>query len=289
MTILNGLRKKNLTVKIAATSVAITALVAVILGGVFFEQYKRHVYGDFTKRGSLLAKVAAHVGAGAVLNANGEDVQPLISGITGEKDVEYVVVEDVRGVVLAQTDTGLEGLAPAAANATNAGHAAGYENVKIKVWTPAGRAEIYEFSAPVHSQTTGSVGYGRDRGAGVVRVGITTASARDAVIRGARLLFALTAVLVALSVLATIRTAKTVLKPLRSLLSCVQFTGDGDRTHNIAVTETNDEIGELGKAFGRMQEDLNNMVRQIKSSAELVDASVSELSMSSINSRSGWC
>jgi len=284
MALLNDLNRKSLTVKIAATSITLTVFVLVILGGVFIAHQKRQVYADLKKRGASLAKVAAYGGTHAVLNGNTEDLRLIIRGIESGNDVEYVVIEDARGNVMAQTDTGLEGRA---AIASSAHTVSGGDGVKIKEWTPGGKANIYEFSAPVLLIPDNAGPEDAKSAIGVVRVGMTTASAEGAITSSLRLLLVLTAFLVVLSVLATTKTMKAILSPLRSLLTCVQFTGEGDLTKQIVVTDTNDEVGELGKAFGRMQESLNNMVTQIRSSAELVDASVSELSSSSKQQAAG--
>ena len=159
--------------------------------------------------------------------------------------------------------------------------------MELKKWEPAGSAPIFEFAAPVVVESNNSSQGATENVVGVVRVGITTATADGAIARSVKLLIALTTVLVVLSVLATTRTMKTILRPLRYLLTCVQSTGEGDLTKNFSVADTDDEVGKLGKAFGQMQESLNNMVRQIRSSAELVDASVSELSSSSKQQAAG--
>lgn len=284
MNLLDELKQKSLTVKIAATSVTVTILVVVILGGVFVAHQKKQIYADLTKRGISLAKIAAHNGVHGVLDADSAVLRRLVRGVATEEDVAYVIVEDIRGNVLAKTETGLE---ENALGASMVKKAVANASVELREWEPAGSPRVYEFAAPILVAANDKGPAGPEHSVGTVRVGITTATAESAIMNSIKLLTALTTVLVVLSMLATTRTMKMILSPLRTLLTCVQSTGEGDLTKNFTVADTNDEVGELGKAFGQMQESLNNMVRQIRGSAELVDASVSDLSSSSKQQAAG--
>jgi methyl-accepting chemotaxis protein len=301
MHLLNSIKRKSLTAKIAATSSTLTILVVLVLSVTFVVQQKNQIYAGLIKRGVSLAKITAHSSSYGVLTGQKRNLTKLIRGIETEEDVAYVIIQDAQGNVLTQTNTGLE---REAVNQNNSEGDDGSDNIVMSFWQPNNNSSIYEVAVSITSQVDGrfddefnssgiegpnisTVDRAVGTNIGTARVGISTRTAQAAIKRSVALAAALTIVLAIISLLVTGKVMEIILRPLRSLLTCVQATGEGDLTTEIVAIETRDEVGELGKAFTQMQESLTKMVRQIQSSSELVDASVSELSSSSRQQAAG--
>lgn len=72
---------------------------------------------------------------------------------------------------------------------------------------------------------------------------------------------------------------KSIIKPIKVLKVKALMISEGDLTETIEV-QSNDEIGQLGAAFNKMQESLRNLVQKVEYSAEQVASSAEELSAS---------
>lgn len=84
---------------------------------------------------------------------------------------------------------------------------------------------------------------------------------------------------IAIGILAIILLVRSAINPMRQLLFSVEGIGKGDLTRTIDISGT-DEVGQLSSAFVQMQERLLDMVKQIKSSVELLESFSVELSTS---------
>jgi methyl-accepting chemotaxis protein len=280
----------------------LTILVVVALSSIFVAHEKKQIYAALEQRGVSLAKISAHSASSGVVARDRSALMRLIRGIEVEDDIAYVIIQDARGNVLAQTETGLE---KEALNRTGGEMTKSAGGTNMSTWKPAGLSRIYNLSAIITARVSNQLDdelsvstlaepnvvskSARVKGinAGTARVGISTKNAEEAINRSIIMAAALTGMLIVLSVVLTAKTIKIILSPLRSLLSCVQTTGEGDLTTRFIAAMSNDEVGKLSDAFGQMQESLKSMVEQIQSSAELVDASVSELSSSSRQQAAG--
>nr|WP_077210827.1 methyl-accepting chemotaxis protein [Bacillus dakarensis] len=72
---------------------------------------------------------------------------------------------------------------------------------------------------------------------------------------------------------------KSVMKPLQELKEKALTISRGDLTEGVQIY-SNDEIGQLGKAFNEMQEKLKDLVKQVDFNADQVAASAEELTAS---------
>lgn len=72
---------------------------------------------------------------------------------------------------------------------------------------------------------------------------------------------------------------RSIINPLNSLRNSAIRISEGDLTEQISI-QSNDEIGELGKAFNVMKENLRNLVRKVEFSSEQVASSAEELTAS---------
>lgn len=72
---------------------------------------------------------------------------------------------------------------------------------------------------------------------------------------------------------------RSIVRPISALVKQAGFVSEGDLTQEIEV-KTEDEIGQLGKAFQNMQEKLRLLIRDVSTSSEHVATSSSELTMS---------
>jgi len=87
-------------------------------------------------------------------------------------------------------------------------------------------------------------------------------------------------VAILIGLLPNIFLVNNIMNPIQELLLSVQAIGDGNLSQRIKI-HGNDEVGQLSSAFGQMQENLINMVKQIKGSVEMLESSSVELSTSS--------
>lgn len=77
--------------------------------------------------------------------------------------------------------------------------------------------------------------------------------------------------------------ARSITKPVAELVETVRQVADGDLTRRVEV-RSQDEIGELGRSFNAMGEQLLSLVRQVNQLAQALSASSEELSANADNS-----
>jgi methyl-accepting chemotaxis protein len=281
----------------------LTILVFVSLSTFFVLQQKGWIYADLRKRGMSIAKTLAYKSTYGVMIGDEGTLLKLIPEVTTNEDVAYVIFQDLKGNVLARTDTGLE---PAAiTNAVNF-KAIDAAEASVQTWKPKKGSRMYDVCLPVISSSVNSTepagldifSEGGDGGftsaattakgkVGVVRVGMSLATAEGAISKSILITTLFTVCFVIVYMFLTSKIMNTILNPLKQLLVCVRSIGEGDLTVRITGLETNDEVGQLASAFKQTQDNLTNIVKQIKSSAELVGTSVSELSSSSRQQAAG--
>ncbi|MEK4387113.1 methyl-accepting chemotaxis protein [Solibacillus sp. FSL W7-1464] len=87
-------------------------------------------------------------------------------------------------------------------------------------------------------------------------------------------------IMVVVGVLLIFILIRSIIRPIKDLKEKALMISDGDLTQTIDV-KTTDEIGELGQAFGEMQESLKSLIHKIEQNAELVAASAEQLSANS--------
>jgi methyl-accepting chemotaxis protein len=85
------------------------------------------------------------------------------------------------------------------------------------------------------------------------------------------------------AILLTWLLARSITKPVGELVKTVRQVADGDLTRRVEV-RSQDEIGELGRSFNEMGEQLLSLVRQVNQLAHALSASSEELSANADNS-----
>lgn len=303
MDLMRSIRKTALTTKLTIAGSTLTILVFVSLSAFFVYQQKGWIYADLRKRGLSLAKSLADKSTYGVIIGDEGTLLKLIPEIRNKEDVAYVIIQDLKGDVLARTNTGIE---PAAITEAVNYKAVDATEAAVNAWKPKKSPRMYDVCYPVISTSLD----GRNSSnfdifneyeggdipqavpaakgkVGVVRVGMSLLTAENAISKSVLIASLLTVGFVVLYIFVTSRIMNSILHPLQQLLVCVRSIGEGDLTVEIAELETSDEVGQLAVAFRQTQDDLKNIVKQIKSSADLVGHSVSELSSSSRQQAAG--
>lgn len=303
MDIIRSIRRSSLTTKLTVSGTILTILVFVSLGTFFVLQQKRWIYADLRKKGLSLAKTLAYKSIYGVMIGDEGTLLKLLPEIKANDDVAYVIIHDLKGNVLAKTDTGIE--PEAIANKVN-DQAVETIEANVLTWKPKGTSRIYDISLPVISTSMDNGGlsgfdiFAEDtvenfiqkepaaRGkVGVVRIGMSLLTAERAINKSILITSLLTAGLIILYVFITSKITKTILNPLKHLLFFVRSIGVGDLTVQITEHDTSNEVGELASAFKQTKDNLTAIVKQIQHSADLVGTSVTDLSSSSKEQATG--
>lgn len=193
MAILGSIKKMRLVTKSVLGITVLVIVVMAILSLSFIIRLKGHIYTGLKIRGLSLVKSTAYNSKYGVLMGDEETLLKIIAGIEEEEDVVYVIIQDTNGNVLAKTNTGIEA---EALTGKLSKQAIKVDEPEIFTWKPKGKSAIYDIATPVISteKTTARIlekdetevdtsakSLAKEK-IGVVRIGMSLATA-DAAVR----------------------------------------------------------------------------------------------------------
>ncbi len=92
--------------------------------------------------------------------------------------------------------------------------------------------------------------------------------------------------LIAFGMLATSSLTRTVTAPVRRVAESANRIASGDLTNTDVATKSNDELGDMGRAFNRMTEDLANVIRQIRDTASALAEHSTDITQLTVDTQS---
>ncbi len=266
-------KTKTIKFKLLFLMIASVISIAAISSVYSIKHYIASNYDFLKKKGLMLAENIAYDSEFSVSIGDETNLDKIIKGVEVEKDVVYVVVQDSEGGVLASAGKNIikEILGGAVNEQAMATIASGIHPVKTT------RGELYDVVVPITQNVEGNFLAGNDIDAngesdkiGIVRVGLTPSYVQKDVRNYVYKMILLTLGVLAVTILLIIYFVLKVIAPIKLLTDTTTTASDtGDLTKKIQI-DSKDEIGQLGRAFNKLIENLNAIIRQIRDGAQQV-------------------
>ncbi|MEA1928396.1 MAG: PAS domain S-box protein, partial [Candidatus Auribacterota bacterium] len=276
-----GLRAKFIT--------GITILVVLIdiaFSLFFIRRQREFIHLNLKERGLALAANLAYNSEYGVLTANSNILNNLIAGVIKQPDVEYCIVRNIEGEILAAQ--GLKGELETAINKLKSIET---DEPTVKLWDGEADQKYYIIRAPVASRIIDSFRYetglfleeedwieeskkekepaelageevlfegekpGSEEKIGAVIIGISLTNAARLIRETGRTAFLIAIFILLISFVITIFLSKILIDPIKKLSAGTDRIAGGDLDFKVRI-ESGDEIGQLADSFNKMIVDL---------------------------------
>lgn len=251
--------------------ISITILIIFLASGLSFfliQRLKISERENIIRYGFTLANNLAYNSEYGVLIANEEILITLIQGVMREKDVVYCIIQDLEGNIFSQggeIDTKV-----VLGGALNRNAVQSQRPIQ-QFYVPREGSGIYDIVAPIFTSTVEGAEWELEffvtpeglRGEkppdvekiGIARVGISMASANRRMANTQKAATLTTFIIILIGIGVTYILVGAVVTPIDRLVEGTQIVAKGDLSHRVSIT-SKDEIGDLGRAFNQMTEDL---------------------------------
>ncbi|MFC2061514.1 methyl-accepting chemotaxis protein [Elusimicrobiota bacterium] len=258
----------GLQLKATVLVTVIIIFVAAILSVFFISRQNKLEFSVLEQRGATLIKNLSFNSEYGVLVQSESILNDLIKNLQMEKDIEYVIIQDQKGKVIASTKSGNEKIVITGTVNDKASKA---KNVFIQP-SLIKAANIYDISYPIETKEEEEMGFFEEASSsektakkqkiGTARIGISLKKVNTL------LLASLVLVIIVLSVIITnILISRLLMNIIITLLEAAKAIGRGDLKTQIDI-KSNDELGELANAFKKMQVQLSTLAGQAQAIAD---------------------
>ncbi|MEE9218712.1 MAG: ATP-binding protein [Acidobacteriota bacterium] len=254
--------------------------VASTLGAYFHYQQTRAADEALRSRAVSLATSLAYNSEYGVFVANRALLRRYGQGVLREPDVEYVLIEDRQGNLLAYLGDHGPPLASASAGSSTL-----QEFPRFEEFVDGNGTHLLQATVPILLQSQDDVGGEiflsdeahpeAERWIGIVRVGLSREPSRRRVAALHRTTLLLTVAISVLGVLAAVLFVRRIVEPLKILLLGTQRIAEGDLIHRVEIN-ADDEIGELADSFNRMTGDLQRARDELEAYSTELERKVRE-------------
>jgi methyl-accepting chemotaxis protein len=266
-----GLRFK-FTVMISILFVAL----GLILSWFFLSRVKSAMEDELKSRGTAMAKDLAFQSTFGVAVGDSDSLMNLVKAVREKLDVDYVIILDAQGKVLAHTNA--SELGKTYADVTTRKDLEAAETTILVTQDEKGE-DVYEVSNPIltRTQSAGASGSGSTANKiGVVKIGLTLTSLKARLQHNLFLSFLLTSVIIGTGIVITSFFVRYTISPIERMAAVAARIADGDFSQTVQVL-SRDEIGVLGTAFSTMSSKLNEMIKKIRSVANNVTVAADQI------------
>ncbi|MBH0178785.1 MAG: HAMP domain-containing protein [Nitrospira sp.] len=143
--------------------------------------------------------------------------------------------------------------------------------------TPSAHTPLSQLSIELEENRSAALSSTTSPVVGFVRIGITDAQAKEALLIIARNAAILTVLIIAAGILGALLLTSRITTPLRSLASATRQLAKGNDTPVPLMVSTTDEVGELTHAFNVMSQSLHDRNRAIASNLDTIKRQVRQL------------
>ncbi len=249
---------------------------SVILSGFLIQKQSELIQRELEKRGESLVKNLAYNSEYGVLVENRDLLLNLIKGLAQQEGVDYIVIQDRNGKVLAELEA--ERFSPS--------HSREKAHIVSEIFKKEGPSTEYysfeedgdqfcSFSYPI--QTTKiprskeelgiifdeKAGFGTKETIGMAHVGMSLANMHKDIASMKDIIVLLTSLVVGIGILLTIFLVNIIVKPIQKLVFATDKVANGDLAQMVKVRRR-DEIGLLAYAFNRMTNSLKESREKIE-------------------------
>lgn len=264
--------------------IVLISLLFVVSGAVlcwfFISKTRKTFEEELLRRGVSLAKNLAYNSPYGVSIEDTGVLGRFVKGISDEPDVAYVIIMGREGQVLAHSDEGEVGRTYHDAVTTAALR---FAQPEIQSTRDATGRLIHDVGAPVVSKALAG---GAEERIGLVRVGLSTDSLEERLSALLRVGGLISAAVIGVGIGVTMLLIRIIVRPIEQMARAAVKITEGDFTHRIEVN-ANDEVGILAEAFGKMAENLSDMIKRMKETSSNVTLAGVKISESSQRVQNG--
>jgi methyl-accepting chemotaxis protein len=256
--------KRGLKLKFLMVISLMLGIMGSLIGLILLIGLKNSLEGQLQERGLALANGIAKHGVFAVSTEDRSQLEPMILGPSLELDVVYISILNNEGKVIIHSDEREHGKTlsdPLTVQATKALHptVTPYQNAS---------GSYYDIVAPVRLATLQSQDGKR---VGVVRVGLSLGGVRSEVKRMVLMTVSILAALIGVGIFVSLVFTRIIIAPLEQMAALAVQIADGDFGQAVEL-KTQDEVGVLAGALGRMSAGLKGMIKRIQDTSQQMTA-----------------
>lgn len=255
------MRLAKLSTKILTTIISLVLLLSLILIITIQFTLSNELLNELQKRGSRVARDIARQGANYLLTNDILNLRILVNGYKRtDSDIAYIFVINRQGEVLVHTFK--EGF-PAELSEKNTQELkssySGYSVMPVFI----DKIKFFDISTPILVENIG-----------FVHVGISEVSLKAVVHKTIKLITIIILAALFLVIVTGIALSIVITKPISQLVKVAKAVGKGDLSSKVDI-KSRDELGELGKIFNQMTDDLQKIQGQLVQAAKM--ASIGQL------------
>ena len=262
-------------------------ITSALLSGFLIKRQSLLIEREMEKRAESLVRNLAYNSEYGVLVENKSLLVNLINGLSQEGDVDYIIIQDRKGNVLAewnrtceyhQTPTGMLSVVQQVFN----------EEKPLKKQFTFGQGEFSNFSYPIKTtrverskEELGLISEDkqdivtREEKIGMAHIGMCLQHMHEEIADMKEIVVLLTAIVVTVGVLFTILLVNVFIKPVKRLVQATERVASGDLSQMVEVT-AQDEIGTLASSFNKMITSLKESREEIEEYNQTLENKVKE-------------
>jgi len=221
-----------------------------VMGPVTFYNQKEHLYQNLKEKGMALCQSLSSASLNSLVTNSFSDVRFYIDRIAKEQDVEYVMMTDSSGKVIAHSEA-------------NRGNLLLYDPISIRAVRTEGMTEqfysskgkkIYEVAFPIKFA---SIKWG------TIRIGFNLARINHQLMTITSLFLLLTFTVMGSTSVFFLLIGERITQPIKGLITATQEISRGNFSIKIP-TNSKDEVGKLSRAFNSTAQTLKEYSERLK-------------------------
>jgi two-component system NtrC family sensor kinase len=262
-------------------------ITSALLSGFLIERQSSLIEKELEKRAESLVRNLAFNSEYGVLVENKLLLLNLMKGLSQEEDVEYILIQDKHGNILAEWNRVCKDHPSPIEKLSVVQQSLSEKIPYVQHFTAVGE-EFSNFSYPIKTirveRSKEELGLAlvekkdlvtREEKIGTAHIGMCLRHMRQQIAEMKRIVVLLTAVVVAVGILFTVFLVNIFIRPVKRLVQATERVASGDLSHMVGVS-AKDEIGTLASSFNRMITSLKESREEIEEYNKTLETKVKE-------------
>jgi two-component system NtrC family sensor kinase len=250
-------------------------ITSALLSGFLIERQSSIIEKELEKRAVSLVRNLAYNSEYGVLVENKQLLFNLMKGLSQEEDVEYILIQDKQGNILAEWNRVCKDHPSPIEKLSVMQQALSEKIPYVQHFTAVGE-EFSNFSYPIKTtrveRSKEELGLAlvekkdlvtREEKIGTAHIGMCLRHMRKEIADMKTIVVLLTAMVVAVGILFTVFLVNIFIRPVKRLVQATERVASGDLSHMVGVS-AKDEIGTLASSFNRMITSLKESREEIE-------------------------
>ncbi|MBI3804692.1 MAG: HAMP domain-containing protein [Nitrospirae bacterium] len=256
--------KRGLRFKFVLMLSLLFILIGSILGVILLKTIQRHFEDQFQKRGLVIAENIAALSIFSIATEDNTMLLPMLKKISRAEGIEYVIVLNNDGKVIAHTEVAQIGKVlsdPLTGQALRTGEAT------VFPYSHDG-GEYYDVIAPSEVSTEKGEPPTTKR-VGVIRLGISLKTLQKDLVKFSLIILSVLTALMCGGILVSLIFVGIIITPLERMTEAATQIAEGDFSQ-LLTASSQDEVGVLAHAFSQMSSGLKGMIKKIQDASLLI-------------------